>query len=60
MGTIEKGEDQHGAIWETNEISSCHIYTAEQEEIANWVEQLEVGNAETPIEEKNKLTNLIR
>ncbi len=60
VGTIEKGVDRQGAIWETDEFSSCHIYTVEQEETNNWMEQLEIGNAKTPIEEKNRLINLIK
>ena len=60
VGTVEKGEEQQGAIWETDEFSTCHIHTAEQNETKNWMDLLEIGHNETSVEEKNRIIDLIK
>ena len=60
VGTVEKGEEQQGAIWETDEFSTCHIHTAKQNETKNWMDLLEIGHNETPMEEKNRIIDLIK
>ena len=58
--TVEKGKEQQGTIWETDEFSTCHIHTAEQNETKNWMDLLEIGHTETPVEEKNRIIDLIK
>ena len=60
VGTIEQGEERDGAIWEADEFSSCHIHIANKNEQTNWLEQIEIGNTDTPVEEKNRIIELIK
>ena len=55
-----RGGERYGAIWDADEFSSCHVHLANKNEQINWLKQIEIGNTDTPVEEKKRIIELIK
>ena len=58
LGAVEKGIEQHGCIWEKGEQISCAVHEFPID--IDWIKLIEMGDDQTPEEEKCRLLDLLK